>query len=97
MFLAASLMGLAAGGMLPVWGAMIGAELGGTSYGRVMGLMMPVIAGFVVPGPLLAASSLDMTGSYSMAFQGFVGILVVGAMLLIPLRLATEQPAVEAA
>lgn len=96
MLLAACLMGLAAGGMLPVWGAMIGAEFGVASYGRVMGLMMPVIAGFVVPGPLLAARSLDLTGSYSMAFQGFVGVLVIGAMLLIPLRLTTEQPAVEA-
>lgn len=97
MLLAASLMGLAAGGMLPVWGAMIAAEFGVASYGRVMGLMMPVIAGFVVPGPILAARSLDMTGSYSTALQGFVGVLVVGAMLLIPLRRATEQPAVEAA
>jgi MFS family permease len=97
MLLAASLMGLAAGGMLPVWGAMVGVAFGVASYGRVMGLMMPVIAAFVVPGPILAALSMDETGSYAMALQGFVGVLILGAMLLIPLRLATEQPATEAA
>ena len=97
MLLAASLMGLAAGGMLPVWGAMIGIEFGVASYGRVMGLMTPVIAVFVVPGPILAALSVDRTGSYSLALQGFVGVLIIGALLLIPLRLATQQPAIEAA
>ena len=95
--LAASMMGLAAGGMLPVWGAMVAAEFGVESYGRVMGLMMPVIAPFAGAGPILAGLSVDMTGSYSMALQGFVGVLMIGAMLLIPLRLATEQPAIEAA
>jgi MFS family permease len=97
MVLASSLLGLAAGGMLPVWGAMIGAEFGVASYGRAMGLMMPVIAPFAGAGPLLAGLSMDRTGSYSMALQGFVGVVVIGAMLLIPLRLATQQPAVEAA
>jgi MFS family permease len=97
MVLASSLLGLAAGGMLPVWGAMIGAEFGVASYGRAMGLMMPVIAPFAGAGPLLAGLSMDRTGSYSMALQGFVGVVVIGAMLLIPLRLATEQPVVEAA
>ncbi len=97
MVLTASLMGLAAGGMLPVWGAMVGAEFGVASYGRVMGLMMPVIAPFAGAGPILAGLSVDMTGSYSIALRGFVGVLMIGAMLLIPLHLATEQPAVEAA
>ncbi len=97
MVLTASLMGLAAGGMLPVWGAMVGAEFGVASYGRVMGLMMPVIAPFAGAGPILAGLSVDMTGSYSMALRGFVGVLMIGAMLLIPLHLATDQPAVEAA
>ncbi len=97
MVLAASLLGLAAGGMLPVWGAMIGAEFGVASYGRAMGLMMPVIAPFAGAGPILAGLSVDRFGSYSTALQGFVGVLIVAAMLLIPLRLATEQPVAEAA
>ncbi len=96
MLAAVSLMGLAAGGMLPVWGAMIGAEFGVTSFGLVMGLMMPVIAGFVVPGPILAARSFDITGSYSPALQGFVAALLMSALLLLPLRLASEQRTTEA-
>jgi MFS family permease len=96
MLAGASAMGLAAGGMLPVWGAMVGAAFGVMSFGRAMGLMMPVITAFVVPGPILAALSMDQTGSYATALQGFVGALVLSAMLLVPLRLGGETPAVDA-
>lgn len=97
MVVAAAAMGLAAGGMLPVWGAMVGAAFGVASFGRVMGLMMPLITAFFVPGPILAALSMDHTESYSLALQGFVGVLFISAMLMIPLRLAPEPPAAEAA
>lgn len=93
MVLAAALMGLAAGGMLPVWGAMIGAAFGLESFGRVMGLMMPVITVFNVPGPLVAAASMDVTGSYGLALQGFVVALVIAAALLIPLSLPDHRSA----
>ena len=91
MLLGASLMGLAAGGMLPVWGAMVAAAFGVASFGRAMGLMMPVITVFVVPGPLVAAQSMDQTGSYALALQGFVAALVLSALLLVPLRLPSES------
>jgi len=87
MLVGAVLMGLAAGGMLPVWGAMVGTAFGVANFGRVMGLMMPVIAIFNIPGPILAAKSMDLTQSYSSAMQGFVGVIIVSALLLIPLRL----------
>jgi MFS family permease len=96
MLLGAAAMGLAAGGMLPVWGAMVASAFGVASFGRAMGLMMPVITAFVVPGPILAALSMDQTGSYSTALQGFVGALVLSAVLLVPLRLGDDSPAPEA-
>lgn len=92
-------MGLAAGGMLPVWSAMIAAAFGVASFGRVMGLMMPVIGIVSGPGPLLGAESMDRTASFGPAMQGFVLAVVVAAMLLIPLRLdaPAPEPAAEAA
>jgi MFS family permease len=92
MALGASLMGLAAGGMLPVWGAMVGAAFGVMSFGRAMGLMMPLITAFVVPGPILAALSMDHSGSYTLALQGFVAAVGISAMLLFPLRPTAKQP-----
>lgn len=97
MLLAAGLMGLAAGGMLPVWGAMVAAAFGVASYGRVMGLIMPIISVCTFPGPILAATSMDRTGSYTLAFQAFVGSIGLAALLLLPLRFAAESTAREAA
>ena len=92
MLLAAVFMGLAAGGMLPVWGAMVAAAYGVDSFGRVMGLMMPVMAVFTGPGPILAARSMDVTGSYSIAFQGFALAIGAAALCLLPLRLEGRDP-----
>lgn len=90
MLVASTCMGLAAGGMLPVWGAMVAAAFGVASYGRVMGLIMPVISVFTFPGPLIAGMSMDRTGSYQLAMRGFVVAIGVSAALLLALRLQSE-------
>jgi MFS family permease len=89
---AAVVMGLAAGGMLPVWGAMIASVFGLVSYGRVMGLMTPVIGLLVMPGPLIAGAMFDASGSYRLVMQLFVGILVLAGGLLLPLRIPSPEP-----
>jgi MFS family permease len=92
MVAAATLIGLAAGGMLPVWGAMVAAAFGTLSYGRVMGLVMPVISVLVMPGFMIAGASSDATGSFALAMQAFVASIGVSAALLLALRL--PRPAV---
>jgi len=87
MLMAAACLGLATGGMLPVWGAMIATVFGTVSYGRVMGLMMPVIALSVTPGPILAAKLFDLSGSYTSSFHLFIAVLALAALLLLPLKL----------
>lgn len=87
MLFAAVLLGLATGGMLPVWGAMIAVVFGMKSYGRVMGIMMPVIALTVMPGPLLAAAMFEKYGNYTNSFYFFIGILLLSFLLLVPLKL----------
>lgn len=87
MIAAAALLGLAAGGMLPVWGAMVAAAFGTLSYGRVMGLVMPVISVLVMPGFMIAGASSDATGSFALAMQAFVAMIGVSAALLLGLRL----------
>lgn len=87
MLLATVSMGLAAGGMLPVWGAMMAQAFGLTSYGRAMGLMGPLITLCVMPGFAAVGKLYDMSGSYTLCLLIFSGLTVLAAGLLLPLRL----------
>ena len=73
------LVGLSAGGMLPMMGVLYSARFGVASFGRVMGLVMMFITlgGF---GPPLAGAIFDATGSYDVAFGAFIVALVVTAV-----------------
>ncbi len=84
---AACLLGLASGGMLPVWSAMVAAAFGIQNFGRAMGLMSPLIAILVMPGFLIAGWSDDMTGSFVLALRIYVVEIGVAALLLLGLRL----------
>jgi MFS family permease len=83
------------GGMLPVWGAMIASVFGVVSYGRVMGLMTPVIALLMMPGPQITGAMFDASDSYRLAMRLFVGVLVLAACLLLPLKIPSPEPARE--
>lgn len=87
MVVASALIGLAAGGMLPVWGAILAAVFGLASYGRVMGLMQPLITLCIMPGFPLTGYLFDRSGSYDTAFMMFIGVLVVAALALVPLKM----------
>ncbi len=93
MIAAACLLGLAAGGMLPVWAGMIAAAFGTASFGRAMGLVSPVIGVLVMPGFMIAGWSADTTGSYAPALRIFVGQILVASVLLFALDLGQRKPA----
>lgn len=86
-------LGLAAGGMLPVWGALLAVLFGAANYGRVMGMMNPVIMPLTLLGPPLAGMVFDATGSYQFAFTGFIVALLLG-LLLLPMIRMHKAPAV---
>lgn len=75
-------LGLSAGGMLPVWGAMIATLFGPANYGRVMGMMSPVLLPFMVVGPPAAGKVFDASGSFDMALQASAVVLIVALVLL---------------
>jgi MFS family permease len=75
--------GLASGGMLPVWGAMLAWLFGAAHYGRVMGQMNPVIIPMYLVAPILAAAIYDQTSSYHPAFTLFI-IVLAALLLLLP-------------
>ncbi len=78
--------GLAAGGMLPVWGAILAWLFGATNYGRVMGQMNPIIVPMYLVAPILAGAVYDKTGNYNAAFILFIGVLAVLLLLLPAIR-----------
>ncbi|MCB1676379.1 MAG: MFS transporter [Halioglobus sp.] len=83
--------GLATGGMLPVWGAMLAWLFGAENYGRVMGQMNPVIIPIYLVAPALAGAIYDRTGNYDTAFTLFIALLAL-SLLLLPAIRQSEQP-----
>lgn len=90
---ACAVIGLASGGMLPVWGAMLAVVFGVASYGKVMGLMNPLITLLVMPSFVITGYIHDLTGSYSNAFWLYCGLLVVSALILFRLKMPASSAA----
>ena len=80
------LLGLASGGMMPVWGALTANLFGLASYGRAMGLIGPLVTLCVLPAFPLAGRLYDLSGDFKLTLFVFSGIVVAAGVLLIPLR-----------
>ena len=75
------LVGLSGGGMLPMFGLMYGSRFGVGSFARVMGFaMLAMTVGAL--GPMVAGWAYDITGSYDLAFQSFLALIVPAAVLM---------------
>lgn len=86
MLICAVVLGLATGGLMPGWTALLARLYGPLHYGHVMGRMLPVIGvmgAAIVP---LVGFLFDRSGDYVVAF-GFLAALVLAATLfLAPMR-----------
>ncbi len=87
LLVASVFVGIAAGGMLPVWGSLMAVLFGTANYGRAMGLMSPVMMPIVVFGSPFAGWSFDVTGDYQLAFIVFGVALLVALVALTRLQL----------
>jgi MFS family permease len=87
------LLGIASGGILPVWNAMVPQLFGLANFGRAMGLMAPVMGLVITPAYPVLGFIRDSAGSYVPAFQGAIGILVIAALFLVPLRTESVEAA----
>jgi MFS family permease len=87
LLVASVFVGIAAGGMLPVWGSLMAVLFGTANYGRAMGLMSPVMMPLVVFGSPFAGWIFDVTGDYTLAFTVFGVALLVALLALAQLRL----------
>jgi MFS family permease len=72
-----AILGLSAGGILPVWGAMVASLFGSVNYGRVMGFMSPLASLGVVFSMPLTGFLFDQTGGYTVPFSLFIVLLII--------------------
>lgn len=79
-------IGLAVGGVTPIWTTMIGQAFGGKSFGRAMGIMNPMHIPITAPSPWLAGKVSDTTGSYDLMFLIYIGLMCIAAFALYALQ-----------
>lgn len=89
---AGAVYGLGMGGIVPLWGAMIGAVFGRLSFSRVMGAMSPVILPLQVSGVPFAGWVFDTTGHYAPAFRVFAALYAASIAVLLLIRLPRAAP-----
>ena len=90
---AAAVFGLGMGGMMPLWGTLIGACFGRRSFGRVMGLMSPILLPIQILGVPFAGYVFDRSGTYDLAFAVFVCMYLSAMLVLFLLRTPSQEPA----
>lgn len=87
----ASLFGFGMGGIVPMQGAVVGAAFGRESFGRVLGAMRPAMSVIHLIGVPFAGWMYDVTGSYDPAFQTFLVLYLVTAMVVAGLKVETRS------
>lgn len=76
-----ALLGVAVGGMMPVWTTMIAWLFGARSYGTVMGMTSVIMQPFAIVTLRFAGTAYDSTGSYTFPFTVFVGLALIAIAL----------------
>lgn len=86
LLVSASIIGLAIGGVYPVWTSLTADCFGSASFGIAYGLMNIVAMPCALVSVAVAGRSFDQTGSYGTAFWIFIALDIVAAILVFALR-----------
>jgi MFS family permease len=86
LFIAAAVFGFGMGGVMPLWGSLVGDAYDRHSFGRVMGLTSPCMLPLQCTGVPFAGFIYDVTNSYDVAFMVFFGVYVASAAMLLFFR-----------
>ncbi|MDH5674269.1 MAG: MFS transporter [Myxococcales bacterium] len=97
LLMAGAVFGFGMGGIVPLQGALVGAAFGRHGFGRVMGLLAPAMVPINMLGVPLSGYIFDHSGSYTLAFQIFIGVLALSMVVLSLLRLPETEPGQAAA
>lgn len=94
LLIAAGLQGFATGGVMPLMGIIYPARFGTLSFGKVLGYvnLVIMIGGF---GSIFSGWVFDLTGSYNIAFQVFIALILPGSIIIFflpPPEAGKEKP-----
>ena len=92
LLLSGAVFGFGMGGMVPLQGALVGAAFGRRAFGRVMGMMTPAMVPISMLGVPMAGLIHDLSGSYTLAFEIFIGIYLSSMLGLTRLALPEAEP-----
>ncbi len=87
---AATVVGLAMGGVTPVWTSIIANGFGANSFGRAIGLQNPMHIPLTAPSAPIAGAISDVTGSYQLVFVMYLGFVALAAVALLFIREPTR-------
>ena len=79
------------GGAVPLRPAILADYYGRKSVGSIHGIMLSIMTGAGILGPILAAASFDVLGNYQPAFYVLAGLAALG----VPLMLLARRPTLE--
>lgn len=82
----AAFFGFGMGGTVPMQGALIGRMFGRERFGKAMGSLRPAMFPLQIVGVPLAGWIFDVTGTYDPAFQLFLVLYVLAALVAIGFR-----------
>ncbi len=80
--------GPAVGGVMPLWAMIVGRRFGMQALGRAMGFMSAAMLPLNLLGLHVVGATFDATGSYTLAFQLFLLVMLLAAVSILPVRLA---------
>lgn len=89
------IFGFGMGGGLPLQSTTVATMFGNADFGKVMGLMRPVMLPLQASGALLAGWLYDLRGSYTLVFSLFIGCYLLAFFLTyiaIPKRSTGHSP-----
>lgn len=87
MLAACLLAGMSVGGTLPLWAAFVSMRFGPASVGQAMGLMVFLQLPLLFGALWIAGATFDRTGHYHAALLGFLALLPVVALAILPVRM----------
>jgi MFS family permease len=90
---AASTMGIAVGGVNPVWTTLIAWQFGARSFGTVMGAMVILMKPMAMLALYFIGAVYDRTGSYELGFAVFIICVCVSAGLVFAVRRPAQAEA----
>jgi sugar phosphate permease len=93
MFAISSMVGIGIGGVLPVYQVLTASIFGSASYGTVIGTAAVINQVLMMVAFRFIGEARDRTGSYEIAFQIFIGIVLLAAYLIWQLRTSSRERA----